>query len=135
MKKAAAVVLALAVVAPVFSQDIENSDIPTQCAVVCSNIVVASGDCDRAFDRDADQLACMCQARNGEQVISLCAACISYQNNQTNNNNDDNGKSEFTALAKGAYTDYHDQNPTISGEIVPSVRPLSIRTSHFPLRQ
>lgn len=94
MKTAAtAVVLALWATAPILAQDIDNNDIPTQCATVCSNIVTVSNDCDRAFDRDSDELACMCQAEGAQQVIPICAACIAfYDDDEDDRREQDNGE-------------------------------------------
>lgn len=97
MKTTTALFLGVGIIGLASAQDIENDDIPTQCAVVCSNIVAVSADCDRAFERDSDELACMCQAEGAEQVVPICAACIEFydsdnDDNNDNNDDDDNGK-------------------------------------------
>lgn len=80
-------VTALMTAASVSTQEVENSDIPTQCATVCSNIVSVADICDRAFFDDRDERNCICQAANAQQVIPLCAACVGQYDDD-----DDNGR-------------------------------------------
>ena len=88
--------LALLAAAPILAQDVDNDDIPTQCATVCSNIATVSEQCDRAFNSDKDESQCMCQAEGAQQVIPLCGACLAYveqQEDPNDDDSDDNGKS------------------------------------------
>jgi hypothetical protein len=89
MKKAATALLALGVLGPALAQDIDRDDIPRQCEMVCSNIVTVSDECDRRFDRDRDELDCMCRADNAEQVVPLCAACIDFYDTDDDDDDDD----------------------------------------------
>jgi hypothetical protein len=93
MKKTAAALVALSALSPVLAQDIDRDDVPGQCESVCSNIVTVSDECDRRFNRDRDEVDCMCQAENAQDVVPLCAACIDfYDTDDDDNDIEDNGE-------------------------------------------
>jgi hypothetical protein len=92
MKKTAAVILALSILSPALAQDIEHDDIPTQCTVVCSNLVTVSEDCDRIYSNDTAEQACMCSATNAREVLPLCAACVSMYDTDDDDDRNDNGQ-------------------------------------------
>ena len=85
--------LAVIATAPILAQDVDNNDIPTQCATVCSNLATVFNDCNRAFNDDRDERNCVCQAANAEAVIPLCAACVSSVSN-SNDDDDDDGSDD-----------------------------------------
>jgi hypothetical protein len=113
--------LALLATTHVFAQDfddLDNDDIPSQCSLVCSNIVDVSNTCDRAFDNDRAELNCFCMAENAATVVPLCASCVSSVRNEQNDddddddddNNDTNGK---TTIRSACFVSQNTHTPSV----------------------
>ena len=81
-------ILALMTVAPGLAQDVDKSDIPSQCEIVCSNLPTVTNQCDRAFRNDSAELNCICQATAAQLVIPLCAACVTQYDDDDDDDND-----------------------------------------------
>merc|ERR1711939_395310 len=133
MKKNAAAMLALGALGPALAQDIDRDDVPRQCESVCANIVLVSDECDRRFSRDRDELACMCQADNAQEVVPLCAACIEFYNSDDEDDRDDedNDAGEIRRDCNFASTTY-DPSSTYSVPQMTAATNLSSGGSNNP---
>ncbi|KAK5048193.1 hypothetical protein LTR84_005863 [Exophiala bonariae] len=94
MKTIIAAFLALSALAMVIAGDVDRDDIPEQCTSVCVNLPDVSTECDRLFDADRDETACICASAGAEEAIPLCAACIEHYDDSDNDDDDDDDNSD-----------------------------------------
>lgn len=76
MRSSVVLLSALSVASYVASQDIDASDIPTQCKDVCSPVVSLTAVCDRnTSDDDTSERNCVCKDSRAKSIPG-CAACL-----------------------------------------------------------
>ncbi|KAJ5990222.1 hypothetical protein N7499_010749 [Penicillium canescens] len=81
----------LALAASVVAQDVDSSDIPSQCKDVCAPVVSLTSTCDKkANNDDAAEMKCVCDDPRASKSVPNCAACLdTYSKDGKNNDAND----------------------------------------------
>ncbi|OGE55400.1 hypothetical protein PENARI_c004G02645 [Penicillium arizonense] len=81
----------LALAASVVAQDVDSSDIPSQCKDVCAPVVSLTSTCDKkASNDDAAEMKCVCNDPRASKSVPDCAACLdTYSKDGKNNDAND----------------------------------------------
>lgn len=77
MRSSVLILSTLSFAACVAAQDVDASDIPTQCKDVCAPVVSLTASCDKkSSDDDNAEKNCVCKDSRAAKSIPMCAACL-----------------------------------------------------------
>jgi hypothetical protein len=70
------IIAVLAIAASIVAQDVDSSDIPSQCKSACAPVVSLTSTCDKSNNDDAAERRCICNDHRASRDIPNCAACL-----------------------------------------------------------
>lgn len=77
MRSSVLLLSVLSLASSVVAQDVDASDIPTQCKDVCAPVVSLTASCDKkTSDDDNAERNCVCKDSRAAKSIPVCAACL-----------------------------------------------------------
>ncbi|KAJ5244636.1 hypothetical protein N7489_004732 [Penicillium chrysogenum] len=98
------IIAVLAIAASIVAQDVDSSDIPSQCKSACAPVVSLTSTCDKSNNDDAAERRCICNDHRASRDIPNCAACLDKysKDGQDNDANDLARKCSFTSTTYDA---------------------------------